>query len=225
MLRSTPLLVCTLVAAGAFVPATARAADPPAALDSRGYVYGAPGIVSIPLGDDDYEDLVEVGYRWGLGVGGVFAFGRHVGGSIGFAFDHAPLNLDENVDDFCGLLGECSVRAHKFRFAPELRIGGGLGPFFAYGTAAPGLGLFYQRVEGTALGSDFDEDDTDLAFGLGVGGGVMFTILEGLTFGFEIGGDLNFVAEGDDEDIDFNDPDGGYGAHALDLKAYVGYWF
>lgn len=222
-MRTLILLIATI--AVALVPRQGEAADPPQALDAKGYVYGAPGIMYVPLGDDDYEDLVDPGYRWGVGVGGVFSFARHAGGTIGFAFDHSPLNLDEDVDDLCGVFGDCDFRAHQFRLAPELRIGGGAGRFFGYGMVAPGLALITARYEATVLGEDFEEDDTDAGFGLGIGGGALFSIYRGLTVGAEFGASLAFFAEDDDEDIDIGDPDEGYGGHSLDFKVFVGYWF
>lgn len=212
---------------GAAAPTVARAAPAAEHLDSTGYVYAAPGAIYVPVAEDDFEDLVEIGFNWGIGAGGMFGPTDHFGGGIGLVFEHAPLHLDEDVDDWCGLFGECDAHAHHFRIAPELRLGAGAGRFFGYGLLSPGLGLLFARLEGTLLGQEVDEDDTDVGFAMGVGGGVQILVWSGLSLGAELAADLGFFFEDDDEDINTGGPDSDdeYQAHMLDVRFTVGWWF
>jgi len=208
----------------------AEAAPPTGPGDARvnGYVYGAPGIIAFPVGDDDFEDVAEVSYQWGLGGGvlirpkGVFAVG------VGLGLEHMPVNVEEDVDDVCGALGDCDVTGHVLRLLPEVRLGAALEKVFVYGVVSPGLGLTFARVRGTALGQDFDEDDVDPGFNLGLGGGVQGFVWRRLTVGGELGVDLGFFAEDDGDDDEIQIAPGGdddYGAFSLDIKLLVGWWF
>lgn len=194
----------------------------------NGYVYGAPGIIAIPVGDDDFEEVAEVSYQWGLGggalirPGGVFAVG------VGLGLEHMPVNVEEDVDDLCGALGDCDVSGHILRLLPEVRLGAALDKVFVYGIVSPGLGLVLANAEGTALGQDFDVDDTDAGFNLGLGAGVSGFVWKRLSVGGELGVDLGFYGEDDDDEDELQIAPGGdddYGAHHLDIKLLVGWWF
>lgn len=224
-LGSVPLLA--LGSLLALAPNQAQAAPPRDSIhDSRGYVYGSPAFMYVPLGDDDVDDLVEVGYQWGFGVGGRIPLPtRSFVMTAGFGFEHAPLSLDDDVDDWCGLLGDCDVRAHALRLLPELRFGGGTDHLFAYGVLAPGLGIVTSEYDATALNADFHEDDTDVGFNLGLGAGIQVIVWRGLFVGGELGFDLGFYGEDDDDDIRVDLDGDDYGFYALDIKAIVGWMF
>jgi hypothetical protein len=182
------------------------------------YVYGSPLFFGVPLGEDDVTDVIDFSYQWGLGLGGMFAVGdeRNVGIGIGFGFEHNPATLDEDLDAACGALGgSCSI--HNFRLMPELRIGGLWDQLYVYGFASPALGLVYTSFNRPLIG---DNDDTDVGFSFGFGGGVQYVVYEGLF----VGGDLGFdIGAYTNDEVDIGDDD--YGVYLLDLKALVGYYF
>lgn len=220
MNRLPLLAVCLgLVASATWVPKTAHAAPPAATspAEHRGYVYGSPIFFAAPLGDDDVTDAVAVSYQWGLGVGGFFALGpsKNVGISAGFAFEHNPTTLDDDVDDACDIIdADCSI--HVFRLLPEVRIGGIANRLYAYGFISPGLGLVYSKFDGVFT----DDDDTDAGFNLGLGGGASYVVWRNLYVGGELGFDLGWYTN---DEVDIGDDD--YAAYTLDLKALVGWYF
>ena len=190
-----------------------------------GYVYLSPGIIAAPLGDDDFEDVSGVSYQWGVGGGAVFRPKGRFGLGIGLGIEHMPVNVDEDLDDFCGALGNCDIDGHVVRFVPELRLGAMLEKVFVYGMISPGLGLAFARVSGTALGQDFDEDDVDPGFNLGLGAGVQGFVWRSLAIGGELGVDLGFYAEDEDDDVFIDPNDEDFQAHTLDIKILVAWYF
>ncbi len=206
------------------LPSLAQAADPSSPRDGGGYVYLAPGVVSIPLGDDDFSDIVDVGYEWGVGGGLMLSAGDRLGVGIGLGIHHAPLNLDEDVTNWCGPV-DCDASAHLVRILPELRVGGGFGRLFAYGYLAPGLLVATSRFSTSAVGVTTDAEDTDLGFNLGLGAGVQVAVWEGLFIGGEIGANLGFMSDAEDDEIAIGDAGEGYGVHMLNLRVMLGWAF
>ena len=199
--------------------AEAEAAGPKAESidDQRAYVYLSPAFFAVPLADDDVTDIVDLSYQWGLGVGGIWALGPkdRFGLSVGFAFEHNPATLDDDFENGCDLVNtDCSI--HVFRLLPEVRLGGIVNRFFGYGMISPGLGLVYAHYDAPFA----DDEDTDAGFNLGVGAGGQFMVWRQLYIGGELGFDLGFYTN--DED-DFGNDD--YQAHTLDFKALVGWYF
>ena len=223
------------VRVGAFVlagvwSATALAAEPTTApADSKAYVYVSPGLIHVPFGDDDVEDNVGVGYQWGLGAGGVFELGpasAHTALTVGFSFEHAPIALDDDLERNCEIVfDDCDFSLHNFRLAPEVRFGGGTERLFAYGTVTPGLGILTARSKASRGPFSVEDDDTDVGFDLGFGGGVQYVVWRGLSVGGELGFNFGFYPNDDDDDVDIDGVDDDYGLYTFELKATVGYWF
>jgi hypothetical protein len=202
----------------ASVSSSANAAEPASSMsEHRGYVYGAPVFFAAPLGDDDVKDLVSFSYQWGLGVGGFWALGpkHNVGIAAGFAFEHSPATLDDDLGDACDF-ADAKCQIHVFRLMPEVRVGGVLNRLYAYGVLAPGLGLVYAKYEGIFA----DDEDTDAGFNLGLGGGVQYMVWRQLFVGGELGFDLGFYTN---DEVDVGDDT--YAAYTLDLKGVVGWYF
>lgn len=219
--------VAAIAASAGMGSSTARAADETASpAQSRAYVQLSPGLIAVPMGDDDLEDAFGVSYQWGLGAGGVFGIGgpgRNLALTVGFNFEHLVLAPDGGLEDFCDTdTIDCSY--HNFRVAPEVRFGGGTERLFAYGTLSPGLGILYGQIEAEQGPFRIEEDDSDLGFDFGFGGGVQYVVWRGLSVGGEVG--FNFgIYPGDDEDTDAPVEDADYGLYTFELKAVVGWWF
>ena len=206
------------------LPCLAQAAEPESPRDGVGYVYLAPGIVSIPLGDDDFADLVDVGYEWGVGGGLMLSPGDKLGVGLGLGIHHAPLNLDEDVTNWCGPV-DCDASFHLVRILPEIRIGGAFNRLFAYGYVAPGLVIASGKFSASAPGITVESEDTDAGFNLGLGGGVQVAVWQGLFVGGELGANLGFMGDPDDDEIAVGDAGDAYGAHMLNLRVMVGWAF
>ena len=189
------------------------------------YLYGSPLFFGVPVGDDDAEDWVDFSYQWGFGLGGLFGVGpkRNFGIGIGFAFEHNPMTLDEDIRDFCDDV-DARCGGHAFRFLPELRLGWLWKQLFVYGYVAPGFGLTYRHYDGDAPFVDDDVDEADPGFDFGFGGGVQYVVYKGLFIGGEFGADMGIYFEDEDGD-QFGDPDDDYGLYIIDFKALIGYYF
>jgi hypothetical protein len=226
-----PFLVGSAALIVLALPGSAHAAPDAKDLPSETpsfYLYGSPGFFAVPLGDDDVEDDLDFSYQWGFGLGGLFGVGpkRGFGIGIGFAFEHNPFTLDDDIRDPCDDFDiRCS--AHAFRFLPELRLGWLWKQLFVYGYAAPGFGMTFVHVDEDSPFFRDDVDDVDPGFNFGFGGGVQYVVYKGLFIGGEIGADLGIYFEDDDPDDWEVAPgrDDDYGLYLLDFKALIGYYF
>lgn len=205
-------------------PGLARAEDPTGPAEGKGYVYLSPGLISIPVGDDDFADLTDVGYEWGLGGGLTLTPVDNFGIGLGLGFHHAPLNLDEDVTGWCGPV-DCDASAHLIRILPEVRLGYAAKRVFGYGYVAPGVVIGTARFSASGGGFTTDAEDTDAGFNLGLGAGVQFAVWRALFIGGEFGANLGFMNDPDDDDIATGDAGENYGAHMLNLRVLVGWAF
>ncbi|MBV1858929.1 MAG: hypothetical protein KUG77_11000, partial [Nannocystaceae bacterium] len=152
----------TLAMAGVLAtPSLAHAEDPTPPAESRAYMYLSPGVINIPVGDDDFSDLVDVGYEWGVGGGLMLAPAGKLAVGVGLGIHHAPLNADEDVTGWCGSLVDCDASFHLVRILPEIRVGRGFKHLFPYGYVAPGLAILTGSFTASAAGFTTDADDTD----------------------------------------------------------------
>lgn len=199
----------------------------PSFAGSLGYVYLSPAMFAIPAGDDDADALIDISYQWGFGGGAIFGVGKMINIGLGLGLEHAPLSLDGT---FCNLVagvgrGDCTARGHALRILPEFRLGAGRKRVMGYGYLSPGLAIVRSRLRADTSGFAFDQRDTDVGFNLGFGGGVQYLVWRRLAIGGELGFDLAFMSEKDDDDLDFGDPREGYGLYMLDLKVMASWWF
>jgi len=191
------------------------------------FVYLSPGLFTIPVGNDVADELLDMSYQWGLGGGAFLPVGKVINVGIGLGLEHAPFSTD---GEYCGLVagvgvGDCTARANMLRILPEFRLGAGRKRVFGYGFLAPGLAISTGRVRSDTSGFEADVRDTDLGFVLGFGGGAQYMVWRQLSLGGELGFDLAFMAEKDEDDLDFGDVDEGYGLHTFDLKLTAAWWF
>lgn len=170
------------------------------------YLYGAPGVVQIPLEDDNYADL-DPTWGWGFGVGYLWTPTRYFKISLGGAFEHTIYNWDD--------LDRDNVDGNMLRMNAELRIGGGGRRVWGYGLAAPGMSLSLVDVENGG-------DDTDAGFGMTVGAGIQGAVWRSLFLGGEIAGNLNWFPDQDDSPFGL---DRDYRIHQLWVKFMVGWYF
>lgn len=140
-MRQLPLAAIVL---GAFVPNGALAADE---FDRGGYVYFSPGIVAIPVGDDDIDDGVDASYQWGFGGGYMFSPAEHFKLAVGGAFEHSPANREGMALGFSSDEDDTDVG-----FNLGLRAG-------AQGLVWRGLMLGGEFGGSLAFMHDGDEDD------------------------------------------------------------------
>lgn len=173
-----------------------------------GYIYGAPGIVQLPIDDDDYADL-DPTWGWGLGGGYLWTPTKYFKIGAGGSFEHTIYNWDDLDDD--------DVHGNMLRLAGELRIGGGTNRVWGYGLVAPGLALSIVDIDDVPG----DDHDTDAGFNLSVGGGVQGAVWRSLFLGGELDFDLNFFPDDDD----FGGIDDDYEIHQLWIKFVIGWYF
>ncbi len=207
-MRSTPIIAAVVVSLAALLTATeASAARRRGAGIHRGvYLYGAPGVVQIPLVDEDYADL-DATWGWGFGVGYLWTPTRHFKLSLGGAFEHTIYNWDDiDTDD---------VHGNMLRMNAELRIGGGGRRVWGYGLAAPGMSLSLVDLEN-------GRDDTDAGFGMSVGAGIQGAVWRSLFLGGEVAGNLNWFPDQDHGPFVAGEA---YRIHQLWLKFMVGWYF
>jgi opacity protein-like surface antigen len=174
-----------------------------------GYIYGAPGVVQLPIEDDDYFDL-DPTWGWGIGGGYLWTPTRYFKIAAGGSFEHTIYNWDD-FDEDDDILG------NQLRLAGELRIGGGTNKVWGYGLVGPGLALSIIDVDSPVF-----DDDTDAGFNLTVGGGVQGAVWRSLFLGGELDFDLTWFP--DDDDLPGN-LDDDYEIHQLWIKFVIGWYF
>lgn len=162
------------------------------------YLYGSPGLVSVPLGGP--ADVRGTAYQWGLGVGYLWRPGARRRGfvALGAGLEHAVFRYENAPDE--------TARAHDLRVLAELRVGGGSGRLVGYGMLTPGLGLGFGSDDGTAPG-----------FAIGLGAGLWGLVWRGLFLGAEAGIDPVFYATS-------TSPHDGP-VVGLDVRALIGWHF
>ncbi len=196
----------------ALLPASAAAGD---GLVKGGYVYLSPGVLAVPVGQ--FEDYVDVSYQWSLGGGYMWRPGPLMI-AVGGAFEHMPWNFENDFacddPDFC-------LRGNTLRIVPELRIGGGNNTVVGYGVIRPGLGIamWHFRCDLPGAANFCDQSDSEAGFNLGIGGGVLGSIVSGFAIGGEVGADLLFL---DHHDAPF---DAENEAHSISIKVILAWFF
>lgn len=173
-----------------------------------GYIYGSPGIVAIPMDEDDFADL-DPTWQWSFGGGYLWTPTRLFKVSLGGAFEHTILNFDsEPVGD--------NLDANMIRILPEVRIGAGTNRVWGYGLIGPGLGI-------TVVDDDvLDDSEAAPGFIMQIGGGVQGVVWRSLFLGGELDFDLGFF-EWDDDRFLFVDND--FEIHTMGLKFILGWYF
>ena len=173
-----------------------------------GFIYGSPGVVVIPVDEDDFFDL-DPTWGWSFGGGYLFAPGRLFKAQVGGAFEHTILN----PDDF-----DADGRLNMIRIMPEARIGAGTQTVWGYGLIGTGLGITVWDDR-----DDFDDDDDAVpGFVLQLGGGVQGAVWRSLVLGGELDFDLGFFDDNDDR-YWRNDDD--FEIHQMTIKFIIGWYF
>lgn len=204
-MRKTPWLTLAVGMTAWLAPGQAQAA-PGEGFHPGGFVYGAAPMISVPVGDEGFADLTNEGVQWGFGGGYMFVPTKHFMATVGGAFEHTWINFE--VDALGGNI---------IRLLPEVRIGGGTRRLFGYGYAQPGLGLavFSWEVLGVR------GDDSEPGFNMGVGGGFQGIVWKNLMVGGEVGVDLGFYVDDEDDVVGDDTAE----IYTLDIKLLVGWYF
>jgi hypothetical protein len=180
----------------------------PARADS--FVELAGGI-SIPLGDDDWTNLVETSPTLAVRAGSV---PNNIGGFL--SVNWMPANTD--AQGWAGPLGSVDISAHRFRLIA--------GPMYRHqlsntlavtGRAGVGADIAHATVEGTIpIVGSFEESETDVGFALDFAGGIWFRVGN-----VEIGGEVAIPFGFHDDDNDANNPDFIYTSYDFEIFGAV----
>lgn len=185
------------------LPAAARA-------DSFGEVVAG---VAIPLGEEDYENVVDESFR--LGVRGGSVSDRGVGFEL--AVDWTAIN-----DDVGGAVvpgASFDVGWNRFRVLAGARVGRLVGddaPLLVFARLGAGVDIVHVRVTSDVFGVESEDSETDAGLALEVGGGVLYSI-GAAAVGVQVGVPIGFHFEDDDNDAATIDHD--YTSYDLDLLA------
>lgn len=169
------------------------------------------GGISIPLGDDEWTNLVESSPKLALRAGAVPK-------QLGFVVsaDWTPVNTDAGSWSVPGASGD--VSAHRFRIL--------VGPMIRHAvsntlsvTATAGIGadIAHASAEATVLGANFESSETDVGLGFEVGGGVWFKV-----GGVEVGGQVAVpfgIHDDDNDTLDFS-----YTSYDFEILGGVRFW-
>lgn len=197
----------TSVLVSAIAVATTAALAGTAAAD--GYFEGVAGL-SIPFGDDDWDNFSDESLKLGVRAGG--------GGgptALELAGDITLVNTDADLDD---LPGDFSSQRFRVLIGARHRIKAGNATVFFRG--AGGVDVFRYSASGEVLGIEFERSETDPGIAAEVGGG--FTVPVG---NFYIGGQLAVPMAfhfDDDDPNDDEDADLEYSAYDIDLLFTIG---
>jgi hypothetical protein len=197
--------IITIVSLGILaVPVAARA-------DSFGEVVAG---VAIPLGDEDYSDVVDESFKLGLRGGTLPTGGIGLEGGI----DWTAINDDIGGEVF----GQSfDVAWNRFRILAGARVGkitGGDTPVYVFGRAAAGVDLVHVSVTAEVLGVESEDSETDAGLALEVGGGALVSI-GSVALGAQVAVPMGFHFEDDDGDDSTIDHD--YTSYDLDILATV----
>jgi hypothetical protein len=174
-----------------------------------GYFEGVAGL-SIPFGDDDWDDFSDESLKLGVRAGGG-------GGPTGLELsgDVTLVNPDSVIDDLPGDFG-----AQRFRVLIGARHRIKAGNATVFFRAGGGVDIFHYTASGELFGVEFERSETDPGLAAEVGGG--FTVPVGNFYiGGQIGVPMAFHFDDDDPDDD-EDADLEYSAYDIDLLFTIG---
>jgi hypothetical protein len=176
----------------------------PAAADS---FVDLSGGISIPVGDDDWTELVESSPKLAVRVG---AFPKELGGYL--QADWSPVNTNAQGWDLGGL-GNADISAHRFRVTGGVLFHHNVSnTLVVTGRGGIGADIAYVGVSGTVLGQSFDESETDAGLGFEFAGGVFFKLGN-----LEVGGELALPFAIHDDDNPEPAADFVYTSYDIDL--------
>ena len=207
-MRCFPCAVAAVVCSLGFLGAGAGAASAEPAR-GRGSTYAelVAGLAA-PVGDDDYEAVVDPSFLLGARVGGVVVGGRRGGLALEGSLVGQFLSIDDPPAIDVGF-------SYRLRLAAGARLFYDIKRVRLFGRF--GIGLDYANVsaEDAFLGIDLGGDDLGLL--LEPGGGVLFD-LGGTAVGLQLALPVA-IHDDDDDDVDL-DPD--YTSTDLDVLLTVG---
>lgn len=135
----------------------------PSIASAGGFVEGVFG-AAVPLADDEYTDTVDASPKLGVRAGTLGARG----GGVELTLDFTPVSFVGDAS-----FGNVETTAQRFRALIGGRYQRELGgPGFVFGRIGAGLDLGHVSTQGSVLGFDVDESQTDLGLALELGGGV-----------------------------------------------------
>ena len=180
----------------------------PAIAHADSYV-GLAGGLDLPLSDDQYTDAVDTSPVLGLRVG---AAPNNLGGYL--SFEWMPANLKNDGG------GGIDISAHRFRLivGPEI-FHDVSNTLVVTGRAGIGLDIARSHAEGTILGVQFDESETDTGLGFEFAGGI-WAHLGGLYVGGEVALPVGIHSEDNNEAGPYD-----YDYTAVDLQLLFGVRF
>jgi hypothetical protein len=174
-----------------------------------GYFEGVAGL-SIPVGDEDWDDFADESLKFGLRAGGGAGLT-----ALELSGDIMLVNPDSVVDD---LPGDFSAQRYRVLIGARHRVQAGKATIFVRGGA--GVDVFHYSASGQIFGVEFEQSETDPGIAAELGGG--FTIPFGnLYLGGQMAMPLAFHFDDDDPNDD-EDADLEYSAYDIDLLFTIG---
>jgi hypothetical protein len=142
----------------------------PIAAHADSFVELAGGI-TVPLGNDDWTDVVESSPKLALRAGAVGE--NRLGGML--SVDWTPYNTDAMSTVFPG--GSTSISAHRFRMLANLVIESPIASrVTARARIGAGIDIAHASFEATSIFGRFSAKDTDIGPAFEAGAGVWFTL-------------------------------------------------
>ena len=183
----------------------------PAIAAADGFTEGVVGGM-VPLADDEYTDTVDASLKLGVRAG---SLGER-GAGVELALDFTPVSFNGPSS-----FGDVETTARRFRALVGGRFQHALrGPGFLFVRAGAGVDVGNVSTQGTFLGVEVDEGQTDLGLALEFGGGVGVE-LGSVYVGAQVALPMAFHFDDNDPD-DPDDYDFEYTGIDLDLLFAVG---
>lgn len=179
------------------------------------YLLLSPGLVHVPMGDDEPDARHEMGYLWGLDVGRVRSFGPFLLG-LGLGLEHAVFNYADDLPGGCGKAGgDCRYRGGLLRGQLHMRLGLAGQGFLPTACWCPAC---CSRINDCSSQRVQPSEIWDLDGGLELGLGPQIRVFRRFTIGFEPGIDFGKLSNHNDPQPD------GYAFHTVDLEVLAGWY-
>lgn len=174
-----------------------------------GYFEGVAGL-SIPVGDDDWDEFADESMKLGIRAGG--------GGgptALEVSGDVTLINPDPAVEN---LPGDFGAQQYRVLIGARHRVKAGNAMLFFRG--AGGVDVFHYGISGDVFGVEFEQTETDPGIAAEVGGGFVVPV-GNLYVGAQLAVPMAFHFDDDDPNNN-EDADLEYTAYAIDLMFTIG---